>query len=71
MAMKCLLLTQNGHWPSFNDSHLNRYDLSILSLGEAMRRREFLSLFGGAQRVALPSNNLADKRKTMRRHRCY
>ena len=41
MHRTCPLLTQSGHWASLNDPDLNRYDAPILSLGEAMRRREF------------------------------
>src|SRR5262245_1035608 len=44
----CPLLTQSGHWASLNDPHLNRYDTPHEPRGEAMTRREFITLLGGA-----------------------
>src|SRR5262245_4652428 len=43
---KCLPLTQSGHWPLLEED-FRRYD-AALSLGGAMRRREFITLIGGA-----------------------
>ena len=49
MRCKCLLLTQSGHGISatpFQYASLNRYDL-VLSVGVAVRRRDFITLLGG------------------------
>ena len=40
-------MTQSGHGTSLNGRRLNRYDAHE-ALGEAMRRREFITLVGGA-----------------------
>src|SRR4029079_1510982 len=47
LRRKCPLMTQSGHGASLNGPRLNRYDAHE-ALGEAMRRREFITLVGGA-----------------------
>src|SRR5262249_14857239 len=42
------LLTQSGHWPPFPRTGLSRYDAVSHASGEAMRRREFITLLSGA-----------------------
>ena len=45
----CPLVTQSGHGASLNGPRLNRYDAFVRSRGvEAMRRREFIKVIGGA-----------------------
>jgi putative tryptophan/tyrosine transport system substrate-binding protein len=50
-TVSCLLLTQTGHYrgPShFLSAGWTRYDALSLTLGEAMRRRDFIGLLSGA-----------------------
>ena len=45
----CPPVTQSGHGASLNGPRLNRYDAFVRSRGvEAMRRREFIKVIGGA-----------------------
>src|SRR6476660_841262 len=43
----CPLLTQIGHRGPFQCAGFSRYDTSSEPFGTAMRRREFITLFGG------------------------
>ena len=41
-------MTHSGHWASLTEPRLSRYHALSLASGEAMRRREFVKLLGGA-----------------------
>ena len=48
MQCKCPLLTQSGHWAISYRTSFKPLRCLVLSLGEAMRRRELITLLCGA-----------------------